>query len=36
MKIAPLPRLNTITDDELHLLEAHFGLRPGRATCKRE
>lgn len=27
MKIAPLLRLNTITDDELHLLEAHFGLQ---------
>lgn len=33
MKIAPpLPRLNTITDDELHLLEAHFGVQ-ARAGC---
>lgn len=31
MKIAHLPRVNTITDEQLHLLEAHFGVkaRPG-------
>lgn len=31
MKIAHLPRINTITDEQLHLLEDHFGVkaRPG-------
>ncbi len=27
MKIAHLPRLNTITDEQMHELEAHFGVR---------
>lgn len=27
MKIAHLPRVNTITDEQLHLLEAHFGVK---------
>ena len=27
MKIAHLPRLNTITDEQMHLLEEHFGVR---------
>lgn len=26
MKIAHLPRVNTITDDQLHALEQHFGV----------
>ena len=27
MKIAHLPRLNTITDEDLHQLEQHFGVK---------
>ena len=27
MKIAHLPMVNTITDDQMHQLEAHFGVR---------
>ncbi len=27
MKIAHLPRLNTITDEQMHLLEKHFGVK---------
>ena len=27
MKIAHLPRINTITDEQLHMLEAHFGVK---------
>ena len=27
MKIAHLPRVNTITDDQMHLLEKRFGVK---------
>ena len=27
MKIAHLPRLNTITDEQMHLLEGRFGIK---------
>lgn len=27
MKIAPLPLVNTITDEQMHQLEARFGLK---------
>ena len=27
MKIAHLPLVNTISDDEMHQLEAHFGVK---------
>lgn len=27
MKIAHLPQVNTITDDQMHRLEAHFGVK---------
>ena len=27
MKIAHLPRVNTITDEQLHLMEGRFGIK---------
>ncbi len=31
MKIAPLPRLNTMTDEQLHRIEQRFGVKAARA-----
>lgn len=34
MKIAHLPRVNTITDEQMHLLEGRFGVKARRGYLK--